>query len=229
MLQHITADGAPRGMRRVLEDSVAKLVALPGACIALSGGVDSALIVALVRALGLQMPQLVTLRTGWPEYDEVETACAVADAFDARCDVIDVRPEDYDRALPAVIEAVAQPLYNLHPVSRWLLASHLHGRTLITGDGADQVLNGAASAIYIPLVQAICDACGVRLESPFFEPAVAFLPPDPGKRALRALALELGVPETVALTAKSPKLTPHDADAVRRETLELFSARLRRC
>ena len=217
-------DAAVTPLREALARAVA---ALPDGVVALSGGVDSALVVALLHMSGRRLP-LVTLRTGFAGYDEVEQAVAIARAFGDRVDIVDVKPNDYQAELAPVIEAVAQPLFNLHPVSRWLLVRALGATTLITGDGADQVFCGSPAAIYIPLVDAICRANRVTLASPFFAPEVGVLAGvDPLKQSLRALAAELGVPSSVAWARKTPRLTPHDAHIVRRQTLELFINRMR--
>ena len=224
-----TLTGEPQELFTALANAVADILRASDVCVALSGGVDSALVVALIRALDLPMPRLVTLRTGYPAYDEVDEAKCVARAFDATCEVIDVTPSDYDAALPDVIDAVAQPLYNLHPVSRWLLARRAECGTLLTGDGADQVLSGTPSALYLPLVHAICAACDVELASPFFARDVAFVPRDPEKRTLRVLAERLGVPKSIAHAAKRPRLTPDLPQETRKRTLACFVERLRRC
>jgi asparagine synthetase B (glutamine-hydrolysing) len=225
------SDGPCLPLREALIGAVHALpTAESGACLALSGGVDSALLIALLRAEGLPLPPLVTLRTGFANYDEVDQARQIATTFGADCEIIDVHPDEYDAALPAVIDAVAQPLYNLHPVSRWLLARAVRERgfrALLTGDGADQVFAGSASAIYIPLVDAICRANDIQLASPFFDAAVGRLATvDPRKQGLRDLAVELGVSRDIAFAPKVPRLTPHDAVTVRQQTLTIFLKRL---
>jgi hypothetical protein len=97
-------------------------------------------------------------------------------------------------------------------VSRYLLAQAVRADgfdVLITGDGADEVFGGTTGGDYLPIVGALTRAAGLAAWAPFLDPAVvATVARDPGKRALRALAQELGVPAEVASRAKRPRFAP---------------------
>jgi asparagine synthase (glutamine-hydrolysing) len=183
--------------------------------VALSGGLDSALVIALLRATGVTDLQLYTVSSGFPGYDELDLARATAQHFGYPLTVVRVTERDFVEALPACVMAAETALYNLHPIERFLLARAAAAdghRDLVTGDGADQVFGGAPPAIFLPIVAALFEAAGLRVRSPFLEPSVVALglagPPDPAKPALRALAAELGVPPSVRQREKHVRLAP---------------------
>ena len=104
---------------------------------------------------------------------------------------IRVGAQDYVDALPAAIAACEAPLYNLHPVSRHLLARAVRAdghTTLISGDGADEIFRGDSGADYLPLVGALTRAAGLTALAPFLAPPLASVAPDPDKHELRRLA-----------------------------------------
>jgi hypothetical protein len=183
--------------------------------IGLSGGLDSALVVALLRAVGASDLVLYTVSSGIPGYDESDKARASAAHFGLPLRVVEVDASDFLVALPDGIAAAETPLFNLHPIERLLLARAVAAEgvgALITGDGADQVFAGHPPAIFLPIVSAFFDAAGVTLRSPFFDPEVMALglgaAPDPGKSALRALATELGCPPFLLTSKKQVRLVP---------------------
>jgi asparagine synthase (glutamine-hydrolysing) len=114
--------------------------------------------------------------------------------------------------LPAAIAGGECPLYNLHPVSRYLLTQAVRAdgfTTLVTGDGADEAFHGTSGADSLPIVDSLARAAGVLPFAPFLADDVApFIALDPDKRALRALALELGVPAEIALRPKQARFAP---------------------
>jgi asparagine synthetase B (glutamine-hydrolysing) len=184
------------------------------AAIALSGGLDSALLLALLRAVDVRLPAFI-LAPRIDGYSERTAAEANARAFGVETIVVEVAADDYRVALPEAIGAVEEPLYNLHPVSRFLLARAMRAagvELMLTGDGADQVMRRDDSADYLPLVHALAHAAGVATATPFLdEDVIAHLlgePPDPDKRSLRALAATLGVPASVVQRPKESRLAP---------------------
>jgi hypothetical protein len=83
---------------------------------------------------------------------------------------------------------------------------------LVTGDGADQAARGATEvADYVPIVAALTRGAGLGLASPFLDDAVVGLlarPADPGKQALRELAVAWGLPRAFAERGKVPAFAP---------------------
>ncbi len=189
--------------------------ALPATnAVAVSGGLDSWVLALLLRELGRPV-QAYTLATGIPGYCEHERTRALADQFQVPLTVFEA--PDLEAALPRFLAVTRTPIYNLHPVSKLLFAEALRDAAvpeIIGGDAADQVFRGETTCDLLPLTQACFAHAEVRLHLPF--QAVVIVQPDPEKRALRALAAELGLPPI----AKRPTLVP-GASILSRTTEEL--------
>lgn len=182
--------------------------------VALSGGLDSAIVLALVRESSPGVVPLV-LDPQLPGYSEVDQAVATARHAGVDARVVPVTDDDFRGAVRAAIAAFETPLYNLHPVSKYLCAREARSAgfsTVISGDGIDQVFNRDASADYLPLTSAAFDAHGIALRTPFLDDDVVghvlALPPDPHKRALREVGATLGVSETLVHGPKVSRLAP---------------------
>jgi asparagine synthase (glutamine-hydrolysing) len=211
----------PELLTRVCAELPAGRVAL-----ALSGGVDSAVLAALLRGRVLAY----TLAPALPGYSEASEAQAIADALGVPLRRVPASESDFVAALPAVIRGCESPLYNLHPVSRHLLATAVKADgfdVLITGDGADELFRGTRGADYLPIVGALTRAAGLTAVAPFLDPIVAEVALDPDKRALRSFACELGVPEAIAWAAKVPRFAPPMDLSRHRDTARI--AALGRC
>lgn len=205
----------PQSLEPALLSTVARgLARHPGAAIALSGGVDSALLVAAARQAGLH-PPLLTLATPFPDYDESARARAVARSFGRALVEVHVEAADFVDALQGAVVAAEAPFFNMHPVGRFLLgraAARMGYPALMTGDGADQVFAGASGSLWLPIARALTEGGGVAAITPFLEPEVmavgAATQADGDKRRLRELAVRLGVPAVVGESAKIPRLVP---------------------
>lgn len=182
--------------------------------VALSGGLDSALVLALVRQLDPEVPALM-LAPRLEGYSELDAATLTAQSLHADLRVIEADADDFRNALPEAIAALEVPLYNLHPVSKFLLARAARSEgiaTLVTGDGADHVFTRDDSADYLPLVGAAFAACDIDLRTPFLDHAViAHLlsqPVDSHKLALREIGKTLPIPQALVREPKVGKLAP---------------------
>ncbi|MFL9874077.1 asparagine synthase-related protein [Paraburkholderia megapolitana] len=184
--------------------------------LALSGGLDSALLLALLRELGAQ--QRVTsyiLATGMPDYCERDAALELANLMQAKVKIVQASEADFVAALPRTTHAVEEPMFNLHPVAKLLLAEAMaeDGIELaISGDGADQVLRRDQSANYLPLCNALFGAASVGLHPPFVDAPVVehliSLAPDPNKQCLRDLGARLNLPDRLVHGPKRGRLAP---------------------
>jgi hypothetical protein len=198
-------------VRRIVESARRPLA------VALSGGLDSAVVLALVREVDPDVRSLV-LAPRMTGYSEVEDALAT----DARAETIAVGPDDFREQLPRAIAAMEVAIYNLHPVSKWLFARAAHARgiaTVISGDAADHVFTRDVSTDYLPLVSAAFEDARVTLRTPFLDEDVVAhvvgVPPDRDKRELRDFARELGVRDALVREKKVSRLAPPIAlDAV---------------
>jgi asparagine synthetase B (glutamine-hydrolysing) len=202
--------------RERLRDAALRLRAPEGpTAVAVSGGLDSALVLALLLAAGVDELQLFTVASGFAGYDELPAARATAFHFGYPLEVVTVGEADFVEALPTCVVAAETALYNLHPVERWLLAKAVAERghrALVTGDGADQVFAGAPPAIFLPILAALFEVAKVELRSPFFAPEIVAQgwarPADPDKQVLRALAASWGVPDVIVARKKNVRLAP---------------------
>lgn len=192
-------------LERLLDVVAAQLPV--GVTVALSGGVDAALLLAIAARVGLR-PEAVTLVTGLAAYDEAEAAEATARALGVPWRAVRVTVDEVVAAWPAAVEVAGWPLYNLHPVARGLLVRAVAGvgvATLVTGDGVDARLAGMVDHLYLPAVAPLLTATPCRVGWPL---AAALPAPDPGKARLRAWAKALGVPAAVARGPKAPRWFP---------------------
>ncbi len=183
------------------------------AAVALSGGLDSALLVAILRILGRDDITVFTLASGLPGYCERQVTAEAARRLGVKnLQVIEAGAEDMIATFADVIRAAEVPLFNLHPVHRWLLAKALRREgyeVLLTGDGADQVFAGSDPRNYLPIIGALTRAAGLELRSPFFDPEVlATAPPaTPDKAALREAA-RAWLPDDLIYRPKTPTYAP---------------------
>jgi asparagine synthase (glutamine-hydrolysing) len=186
--------------------------------LALSGGLDSALLLALLAtSFRSAMPAIYVLAPRLPggdAYDESAAAAALARSFDLKPMVIEAAEADFLLGLPACVAQAETPLFNVHPVAKHLLFEQLAGDEIdvvITGDGADQVFAGAPSEIYLPIVGALAEASGVALCCPFLDEGVLALAarsaPDPHKTALRDVARGK-LPDALVDAPKQARLAP---------------------
>ena len=87
--------------------------------LALSGGLDSAVLLALLRGRATAY----TLASSLGNYDESAQALATARALGVTVRVVKADAEDFVQHLPEVVRYAETPLYNLHPVGRWFVGS----------------------------------------------------------------------------------------------------------
>lgn len=183
--------------------------------LALSGGLDSALLLAMLKTMGTQQIPVYILAVDLPNYGELDAAMDTARQLGVEAIVIEASEDDFVAALPETIRQVEEPLFNLHPVAKLLLARAMHSDGIelaISGDGADQVLNRDHSADYLPLCNALFHSTGVELHTPFLDTAVVAhlfsLPPDPAKQCLRELAGKLQLGNRLVRGPKHSRLAP---------------------
>lgn len=183
--------------------------------IALSGGIDSFLLACLLREIQGHPPRIATLVSHLPGYCEGEATLRLAERLGfGEVEVFEVSGESFIANLPAVISACEVPLYNLHPVSKWLFARELQKRgytSCITGDGADQIAAMKIAYDYLPLLSPLFKDHSIELVCPFLSPpaihSIQSRGADPDKRVIRELAMSY-LPEDFMHQAKRPCFTP---------------------
>ena len=213
MSRHECRDGKHEclrhGLGKCLTDALGESLPEIGEVdVAVSGGIDSWLLAAMLRTLGYRVRgwYLESGISGYCERDQVER---FSDTLGILCRYIKVAASDFLASVPEFLSVTETPIYNLHPVSKWLLAKALRREgisTLVTGDGADQVMRHEWDCDLLPLTLACFQSAGVRLIAPFLAaPVIGFCRvPHPDKGPIRELARQLGVPSV----PKHPTLFP---------------------
>lgn len=213
----VTAPSAPSSdlealLMRALEETLAGHAHV---ALALSGGLDSALVLALTRSLGAAQVTAYVLDAQLKDYSERETALRTADALGCDVKIVSATEDDFVQALADTAALLEEPIYNAHPVAKLLLARALRRdgmNAAVSGDGADQVMKRDASADYLPLAHTLFASQSVALCSPFLHEAVVdhlcALPVDPHKQVLRELGAKHGVPSALVTEQKVSRLAP---------------------
>jgi asparagine synthase (glutamine-hydrolysing) len=113
----------------------------------LSGGVDSAVIAALIRRQRGEAAPAFTVAVGHEPYDETSPALEAADVLGIRPIIVSGEIAQLARTYPALIEAAEAPVMDTTCAAMLLQARavHEHGyRVALTGEGADEALAGYA-------------------------------------------------------------------------------------
>ncbi len=140
-----------------------------GVAIALSGGLDSMVLLNYLLCKGVEV-RPYSLRTGLAGYCESVEIAHFALEKAIQVQFIDFTADDFVKVLPAFLQTTETPIYNLHAVSKWLLAQEMRTRgekLLVSGDGADQVMRGQNECDLYPLTQKSFSANQVQLLTPF--------------------------------------------------------------
>ena len=178
--------------------------------VAVSGGIDSWILAMMLKMMGHRVHGYL-LVSGVPGYCERAQALRIAESVGIACEEIRVDGERFREALPEFVALIETPVYNLHPISKLLLARELAKRgikKIIGGDGADQVMRHDWDCDLLPITFSCFTAMGVELVAPFLDDDVVAVcgRPDPDKAPVRELARDLGLPSL----PKRPTLFPGD-------------------
>lgn len=111
----------------------------------LSGGLDSSLVSALVRHLGVSRLSTFSIAFSDPHYDESAHQLRMAEFLGTEHQVLHATHAEIARVLPEVIRHTETPLVRTAPVPLFLLSRLVHERgfkVVLTGEGADEFLGG---------------------------------------------------------------------------------------
>ncbi|MDX6424536.1 MAG: hypothetical protein QOI67_2007, partial [Gaiellaceae bacterium] len=142
------SDGAPvsaGGLRDLLRDAVSRrLMSDVPLGILLSGGVDSAAVLGLMREAGAESIASFTIGFDDPRYDERSQARIAADTFQTDHHEIVVGESRFVDALPRLAWYRDEPIAEPSEVPLLLLAelAGAHVKVVLTGDGGDELFAG---------------------------------------------------------------------------------------
>jgi asparagine synthase (glutamine-hydrolysing) len=111
----------------------------------LSGGIDSSLVVAVLRSLRPDYPLTAyTLRFHEPSFDEGSFALKVAEMLGVPCETVWVQAEDFPRELAGLIAHTGEPLADPAWIPAALLARRAaqDAKIALVGEGGDELFGG---------------------------------------------------------------------------------------
>lgn len=110
----------------------------------LSGGIDSSLVVAMLRHLGVSGVRTFTIGFDAGEFDETRHAQAVARATGVDNTVFRMRAADLLRFVPDIPRYFDEPMadFSLFPTLAVAQLAKQHVSVVLTGDGADELWGG---------------------------------------------------------------------------------------
>ena len=179
--------------------------------VALSGGLDSFLIATLIHRTTGHWPPVATLVSQLSDYCEIDETKRIAKKLGITdLIIIETDQEEFMESLTPAIKSMEVPLYNLHPVSKWIFVrkiKQLGFDRCLTGDGADQIFDHDNGHDYLPLVGAIFSDLMVDLICPLYRLDLSPDTPDHNKTFLRELGEKL-LPPHFAWKKKRKGMTP---------------------
>lgn len=178
--------------------------------VAVSGGIDSWLLVALLIHEGYKVHgwYLRSDIDGYCEWQQVKELC---DRWQITLTSVRTSLESFSDYLHELISITETPIYNLHPVSKLLLAKKLAEQgvtSLVSGDGADQILAGKSDCDLLPLTEACFVRSKVELITPFLSAEVVSIVRESGPWMHKDPAYELANEIGVEGRAKIPTMFP---------------------
>lgn len=146
-----------------------------GMPIALSGGVDSSLLAALIKpkfAISVELP-------GDEKYNEIQYSKIVAEYLDILHVIVKVDDSKWDEHMPIAVKAIGRPIphFNIFPL--YVMYKHLSEmgvKDLVLGDGPDETMCGYARDIIIKYLYKIYDFEAFQNYKPLID---KLLPPLP--------------------------------------------------
>lgn len=111
----------------------------------LSGGLDSAVVAAMVRECGVSDLETFSIAFSDPAFDESDHQRRMAEFLGTRHHVINCSHEDVGRAMPSTIWHTEMPVLRTAPVPLYLLSELVRTagfKVVLTGEGADELLAG---------------------------------------------------------------------------------------
>jgi len=111
----------------------------------LSGGIDSALIAAGTKQMGLNLTTFTLGYENFKKYDERENAKATADFLGVENIAVEINQKSFMQALPNVLDALDEPLNDPASVPLYLLFEKIKSeghKVVLSGEGSDELFLG---------------------------------------------------------------------------------------
>ncbi len=137
--------------------------------VALSGGLDSQVIALLAQDLGYDVKGYF-LSSGIHGYCEKSEILSFAEKYKIKTEEISVTQSDFVNEHSTLVQLTEYPIYNLHAVSKLLLAQQLKARgvfQIFSGDGADQMISGAHFCDLYFLTKLCFEKMNIALQAPY--------------------------------------------------------------
>jgi asparagine synthase (glutamine-hydrolysing) len=144
----------------------------------LSGGTDSSTVAGLLTELSGKPADTYSIGFAAEGFDEMDYARITARHFGVRPHEYYVTPQDVVETIPLVARAYDEPFGNASAVPTYLCARLARGdgvRTMLAGDGGDEIFGGNARYAWQKLFE-VYGAIPAWLRSSVIEPAVFGLP-----------------------------------------------------
>ncbi len=122
----------------------------------LSGGVDSATVVALMHGLGIGDIETFNVAYDFgPQFDESRWARRVAERFRTRHHELYVRPEEFRDFLPDLVRHLEEPVTEAAAASLFFIARLARERVtvVLSGEGSDEVFGGYPIYKYMQVLE----------------------------------------------------------------------------
>jgi asparagine synthase (glutamine-hydrolysing) len=122
----------------------------------LSGGVDSATVVALMHGLGIGDIETFNVAYDFgPQFDESRWARKVAERFRTRHHEIYVRPEEFRDFLPELVRHLEEPVTEAAAASLFFVSRLARERVtvVLSGEGSDEVFGGYPIYKYMQVLE----------------------------------------------------------------------------
>jgi asparagine synthase (glutamine-hydrolysing) len=140
----VTNDNVLGTLRKALTQSVeSRLQSDVPVSAFLSGGVDSSIIVALMRELSYRKVQTFSIGFNIPEYDETAYAVRVSDHLDTEHHVLQV-PDNVSDIAERLARHFDEPFGDSSAIPTWYLAEQTgrSAKVALSGDGGDELFSG---------------------------------------------------------------------------------------
>src|SRR3990167_10726577 len=127
-----------------------------GLPVALSGGVDSSLLAALIKprfVISVELP-------GDDKYNEIHHAKFVAESLELKHIIVKLDPTEFDEAMRKAVKAIGRPIphFNIFPLYKmYEKLAEMGEEELVLGDGPDETMCGYARDLIFNYLYKIYD------------------------------------------------------------------------